>query len=68
MGCPPQEVRSRLRLSRAAELMKTSSDPIGDISVQCGYPNKLHFSRAFKKRYGISPREWRGQNQLQKKR
>ena len=67
-GCPPQEFLIRLRLSRAAELMKTSSDPIGDISVQCGYPNQLHFSRAFKKRYGISPREWRGQNQLQKKR
>lgn len=28
----------------------------------CGYPNQLHFFRAFKKRYGLSPREWRNQN------
>mgnify|MGYP002508278356 CR=1 FL=1 len=31
----------------------------GDISAACGYPNQLHFSRAFKKRYGVPPREWR---------
>lgn len=64
MGCPPQEFLIRMRLSKATELMKTSSASIGDIAAVCGYPNQLHFSRAFKKRYGISPREWREQNKL----
>ena len=64
MGCPPQEFLIRLRLSRAAELMKTTKSSIGDISAACGYPNQLHFSRAFKKRYGVSPREWRNQNKI----
>ena len=64
MGCPPQEFLIRMRLTKATELMKTSSAPIGEISTVCGYPNQLHFSRAFKKRYGISPREWRTQNKL----
>ena len=63
MGCPPQEFLIRLRLSKAAELMKTTTQSIGNISTLCGYPNQLHFSRAFKKRYGMSPREWRAQNQ-----
>ena len=67
MGCPPQEFLIRLRLAKAAELMKTTGDSIGDISVMCGYPNQLHFSRAFKKRYGVSPREWRIHNQTQTK-
>ena len=62
MGCPPQEFLIRLRLSKAAELMQTTKASIGDISAACGYPNQLHFSRAFKKRYGVSPREWRSQN------
>ncbi len=62
MGCPPQEFLIRLRLSKAAELMQTTKSSIGDISAACGYPNQLHFSRAFKKRYGVSPREWRVQN------
>ena len=63
MGCPPQEFLIRLRLSKAAEQMQATKASIGDISAACGYPNQLHFSRAFKKRYGVSPREWRAQNQ-----
>lgn len=67
MGCPPQEFLIRLRLSKAAELMKHTDASIRDISASCGYPNQLHFSRAFKQRYGIPPREWRLQNQLHSK-
>ena len=62
MGGPPQEFLIRLRLSKAAELMQTTKASIGDIAADCGYPNQLHFSRAFKKRYGVSPREWRTQD------
>ena len=64
MGCPPQEFLIRLRLAHAADLMKGTRKSIGDIAARCGYPNQLHFSRAFKKRYGISPREWRLENQI----
>ena len=62
IGCTPQEFIIRLRLTKAAEMMRTTSAPIGDIAVRCGYPNQLHFSQAFKKRYGLAPREWRKQN------
>jgi AraC-like DNA-binding protein len=64
MGCPPQEFLIRLRLSKASELMRSTNSSIGDISAACGYPNQLHFSRAFKKRYGMSPREWRTKNKV----
>ena len=63
-GCPPQEFLIRMRLSKAAEMMKTTSSSIGDIAVACGYPNQLHFSRSFKQHYGVSPREWRSKNKL----
>ena len=66
MGCPPQEFLIRMRLSKAAELMRTGDASIGVISALCGYPNQLHFSRAFKKRYGVSPRQWRDQNKLRR--
>ena len=62
MGCPPQEFLIRLRLSKAAEMMKLTDNSIRDISAGCGYPNQLHFSRAFKKRYGMPPRQWRAEN------
>ena len=64
MGCTPQEFLIRMRLAKATELMRTTDTAIKDISAVCGYPNQLHFSRAFKKRYGVSPREWRNQNKL----
>ncbi len=62
MGCPPQEFLIRLRLSKATVMMKSSGASIGGIAAMCGYPNQLHFSRAFKKHYGVSPREWRDKN------
>lgn len=62
--CTPQEFIIRYRLAKAADMLKLTNDSIGEISAKCGYPNQLHFSRAFKKRYDMSPREWRTQNQV----
>ena len=62
VGCTPQDFMIRLRLTQAAEQMRSTNDPIGDIARRCGYPNQLHFSQAFKKRYGLPPREWRKEN------
>ena len=42
--------------------MKLTNDPIGEIAAKCGYQNQLHFSRAFKTIYGISPHHWREKN------
>ena len=63
-GVPPQEFLIRLRLIKAADLMRNTSMAISNISASCGYPNQLQFSKAFKQRYGVSPREWRSQNKL----
>lgn len=62
IGCTPQEFLIRQRLTNAAELMRLTDLPIKTIAAQCGYPNQLHFSQAFKKYYGLPPREWRKQN------
>ena len=59
VGCTPQEFLIQQRLTNAAELLKITDQPIKNIADQCGYPNQLHFSQAFKKYYGLSPREWR---------
>lgn len=62
VGCTPQEFLIRQRLTNAGELMRLTDLPIKAIAAQCGYPNQLHFSQAFKKYYGLPPREWRKQN------
>lgn len=64
IGQAPQEFLIHYRMSRAAELLKTTDTPVKDISIQVGYPNQLHFSRAFKNVYGQSPREYRQKNRI----
>lgn len=64
VGRTPQEFLLNYRMTKAAELLKLTPLSIGDISKAVGYDNPLHFSRAFKNIYHISPREWRSQNQV----
>jgi AraC-like DNA-binding protein len=59
MGKSPQEFLISYRMTKATELLKLTKLSIADIGQTVGYPNQLHFSRAFKKVYGVSPREWR---------
>ena len=59
IGRSPQEFLISYRMSKAGELLKLTSLSIADIGNAVGYPNQLHFSRAFKSVYGVSPRAWR---------
>jgi transcriptional regulator GlxA family with amidase domain len=45
----------RIRLEKAAELLRSTSMTITAVSVVCGFQNGAHFSRAFKLRFGMSP-------------
>lgn len=64
LGKTPQEFLLNYRMLKAAELLKLTNLSIGDIGLAVGYANQMHFSRAFKNNYGISPREWRYQNHV----
>ena len=57
-GMPPSEYLVRLRLSRAAELMKLHGERPSTAAISVGYQDLYHFSRIFKKYYGLSPRSW----------
>lgn len=59
LGKSPQEFLMNYRMVKAAELLKLTQLSVGDVGNAVGYPNQLHFSRAFKQIYGVSPREWR---------
>lgn len=67
IGQTPQDFLIHYRMVKAAELLKLTQLSVQDISNAVGYANPLHFSRAFKKVYGSSPRIWRNQNQIKKK-
>lgn len=62
IGTSPQDFLINYRMKKAAELLKMTSLPIKEISQAVGYPNQLHFSRAFKKIHQVPPRNWRNSN------
>lgn len=66
VGKTPQEFLLNFRMSKASELLTLSQLSISDVGKAVGYDNSLHFSRAFKNVYGVSPREWRNQNKVKK--
>lgn len=59
IGQSPQEFLIQYRMAKAAEFLTTTTYPVGQIGSMVGYPNALHFSRAFKSVYGMPPREYR---------
>ena len=58
-GKSPQKFLMNYRMIKAAEQLAGTERPINEIGASVGYENPLHFSRAFKTIYGLSPREWR---------
>ena len=61
-GKTPQQYLIGFRMAKAAELLKLTSMSVAEVGEEVGYPNQLHFSRAFKSVYGASPRAWRKEN------
>lgn len=58
-GEPPQTLRRRILLERAAYRMITTTAPLIDIAVEAGYGSHEAFTRAFTKAYGVPPAAWR---------
>lgn len=59
VGCPPGEYLTQWRIRLACRLLETSTLLISHIVDQLGYQSETAFFRAFRKRIGISPRQYR---------
>jgi|TARA_R110001583_G_C5610523_1_gene405287 AraC-like DNA-binding protein len=55
----PSAYREIRRLERAAVLLGLTPLNIAQIAIRCGYHNHSSFSRAFQRRYQLSPRSFR---------
>ncbi len=53
------EYLTRLRIEKAKELLRDSSESIKEISLQVGYIDPNYFSRIFKKQTEMTPSEYR---------
>lgn len=58
-GETPKQLTQRLRLGRAAVMLLTSEDSILDVALSCGFQSHEVFIRAFRRRFGMTPSEYR---------
>ena len=58
-GVTYSKIVDQARYHAAIRLLKDSEIRITDIGIELGYANSAHFSRAFKRWAGVSPREYR---------
>lgn len=59
MHVTPQDFLIKYRMNKACDYLSNTNYPVNTIAQFVGYDNPLHFSRAFKNTYNMSPRDWR---------
>lgn len=60
-GVSPQQYQLRLRMQRAQRLLGSTGQSIKQIADRLEFSSPYHLSAAFKAHFGVSPREWRRQ-------
>jgi len=58
-GVSPWDYLLRLRLESAKALLSSSSLPVSEIALRCGFCDSSHLAKSFKMREGRSPKEFR---------
>lgn len=66
LGQPPMQYLATWRMQMAAQQLKTTDLPIKTIADRSGYETEAAFSRAFKRRFGLPPGNWRRRQQAQR--
>jgi AraC family transcriptional regulator len=57
---------NRLRLEKAARLLRYSEQSLTDIALDCGFSSSATFSRAFRSGYDTSPSQFRKNGEIKK--
>jgi transcriptional regulator GlxA family with amidase domain len=59
LGCSPQQYVRRTRMAQAGILLTRRELSIESVASACGYGDRFAFTRAFARRFGISPGRYR---------
>jgi AraC family transcriptional regulator len=57
---------NRLRIEKAARLLRYSDQSLTDIALDCGFSSSATFSRAFRSDYDTSPSQFRRSGEIKK--
>lgn len=59
MNTTPVQYLLSLKMNKASKMLKSTKYTITDIALSIGYSDLYSFSRAYKKYYGVSPKQFR---------
>lgn len=59
LGCSVNDLILNKRLTKAKHLLSQGELSIAEVAYQVGFSSPSYFSTAFKKRYNVSPKDWR---------
>jgi len=59
LGMSPQQFLTTFRITKAKELLESTSFSIESIALSCGYSDAMVFTKAFKAMRGMSPSQYR---------
>jgi AraC family transcriptional regulator len=58
-GESPHQFVLRQRIERAQRLLKQTDMPLAQVAIESGFANQSHFTQAFKRYLGLTPRAYR---------
>lgn len=58
-GLTPRQLLTKSRVEAAAQALRETTRPIGDIALECGFYDQATLCRQFRALTGLSPREYR---------
>ncbi len=64
-GFPPSELIRSIRLRKAAKLILSKVDSVSQIALLVGFDDYSHFSKTFKKHFGVSPSSYEARSNVQ---
>lgn len=68
LGLSPQQFLTAFRITKARELLESTSYSIESIALSCGYTDALNFTKAFRAMKGVSPSAFRKQSRTEESR
>jgi signal transduction histidine kinase/DNA-binding response OmpR family regulator/ligand-binding sensor domain-containing protein len=61
-GFAPVDLVKEIRLTKAARLIRMSDDNISEIAYSVGFKDSGYFGKCFRKKYNLTPKEYRNEN------
>ncbi len=56
-------IKQQMRLERAGPLLRQTTMPLSEIALATGFSTPMHFSRSYRRQFGLAPRQERGVDQ-----